>query len=258
MSEGDHGRVESDWYEESFDEFYPLLYGHRDLNEARRLLDALDQTLPPGAGLLLDLGCGPGRHLRALAESRYAPIGLDLSRPLLQRARRASPGVPLVRGDMRRLPFRRRSFVRVLMLFTTFGYFRTREEDASVLQGIAEILADGGTLVLDFVNAPRLRRRLVPRSGRLVNGIVVVERRWFEPGGDFLFKETRVGPLPDGRTRTYRERVRLYEPAELERMLQAAGFELQVRFGDYDGRPYKRRESERWIALAARSGREED
>lgn len=244
------GQSGADWFEESFDELYPLLYSHRDLGEARRLVSAVHRIVPPPEGALLDLGCGPGRHLRVLAEGGCVAVGFDLSRPLLDRARRANPGIPLVRGDMRCLPFRRRSISQVLMLFTTFGYFRSREEDASVLQGIGEILAEGGTLVLDYVNAPRLRRRLIPQSGRLVRGMTVVERRWIEPGTDFLFKETRVGPLRDGRTRTYRERLRLYSPSEITEMLQRAGFAMESCMGDYDGGPFRRRESERWIAIA--------
>ena len=41
--------------------------------------------------------------------------------------------------------------------------------------------------------------------------------------------------VPDGRR--FVERVRLFQPAELETMLTRAGFSVKSRFGDYAGGP---------------------
>ncbi len=65
----------------------------------------LTRALPWQAGWrVLDVGCGAGRHARALASAGAQPIGLDLSAELLACAR--GVGLPLVRADMRRLPVR--------------------------------------------------------------------------------------------------------------------------------------------------------
>jgi len=55
-------------------------------------------------GPVLDAGCGTGAYLPSLGS---AAIGLDASRPMLDLA--AVHGRPLVRADLGRLPFRRRS-----------------------------------------------------------------------------------------------------------------------------------------------------
>jgi len=59
------------------------------------------EGLPPET-VVLDLGCGNGRHLRAVTESGRRGIGLDASRQLLTHARDAAP---IVCGDLTQLPF---------------------------------------------------------------------------------------------------------------------------------------------------------
>ncbi|MCI4350603.1 MAG: class I SAM-dependent methyltransferase [Thermoplasmata archaeon] len=58
---------------------------------------------------VLEIGCGAGRWLVALAGRAARPVGLDLSRRRLDQARgemrRARRRVPLVEGDAERLPF---------------------------------------------------------------------------------------------------------------------------------------------------------
>lgn len=57
-------------------------------------------------GTILDLGCGPGWHLPSLRPA----IGLDLS---LEMLRQSDGALPLVQGDMKRLPFARESLAGV-------------------------------------------------------------------------------------------------------------------------------------------------
>lgn len=59
----------------------------------------------PG-GVVLDLGCGLGHDLRRLGEVGVRPVGIDASAERLARARLIAGGVPLVRADAARLPFR--------------------------------------------------------------------------------------------------------------------------------------------------------
>ncbi|MDM7917400.1 MAG: methyltransferase domain-containing protein, partial [Candidatus Eisenbacteria bacterium] len=245
----------TDWYEESFDELYRLLYQHRDLEEASRALASIGERFDLRAGRVLDLGCGPGRYLRALATRGVRGFGLDLSLPLLREARRRLSATPLVRGDMRRLPFRDRSFRTVLLMFTTFGYFAERTDDERVLAEVARLLEPHGAFVLDYVNGRHVRENLVPRSGRLVRNLTVQETRWIDPSGPFLCKETTVSPVPRAGRNVYRERLRLYEPDELASMVEVAGFDLIGRKGVYRGEPFHARTSPRLLLFAvAREG----
>lgn len=77
----------------------------RDRRGIRTWLDAFSRNVP-AAGLVVDVGCGPGFDAALLRTRGFRVVGLDRSLPMLRVGRREFPG-PAVVGDMRRLPFRR-------------------------------------------------------------------------------------------------------------------------------------------------------
>ncbi|MEZ4411957.1 MAG: methyltransferase domain-containing protein [Gemmatimonadales bacterium] len=191
----------------------------------------LTRALPWRTGWrVLDVGCGAGRHARALVAAGARPVGLDLSADLLACAK--GTGVPLVRADMRHLPVRPRSVDLVVNLFTSFGYFEDDAEHARVLHGFAEVLAPGGWFALDFLNADSVRSGLVTEEVQQLGVGPVRIRRELRDGGRRVVKTMHI---PDGRT--FVERVRLFQPEELEAMLGDAGLSVESRFGDYHGGP---------------------
>src|SRR6476660_6118783 len=125
---------EADWFEEWFGVDYLNIYQHRDESEAERAIELIATNL---AGrridAVLDLACGAGRHTRIL-EERWWTVGLDLSMSLLKFARRETKDLPLVRADMREIPFATDSFDLVVKLFTSFGYFDDDREHVCVLE----------------------------------------------------------------------------------------------------------------------------
>ncbi|MFI5315863.1 MAG: methyltransferase domain-containing protein [Myxococcota bacterium] len=79
--------------------------GRREVDAAalRRLRDFADAL--PERARLADLGCGPGWFAERLRRRGHSVAALDASSAMLRAARRAAPRVPLVRGDLARLPF---------------------------------------------------------------------------------------------------------------------------------------------------------
>lgn len=225
---------EGPWYREWFGEEYLELYPHRDEEEGEAAVALLLARVPELVGeRVLDLACGAGRHLLPLQEGGTTPVGLDLSLPLLVRARRDGVPVPLVRGDMRRLPFRDGCFFAVTSFFTSFGYFADPADDGRVLAEVRRVLRDEGHLLLDFLNADRVRDTLSPRDEEEIDGRTVIqERRLIE---DDNVVEKRIQIRKAGVSRVFRERVRLYIPDELEALVERAGLSVVERFGDYSG-----------------------
>jgi SAM-dependent methyltransferase len=222
----------TDWFEEWFGEEYLQLYPHRDEADADRLVGLLTRVLPWRPGWrVLDVACGAGRHLAALERAGAVPFGCDLSLALLRRAREITRR-PLVRCDMRALPFRRASMDLTVNLFTSFGYFAADEEQVDALGQMLATIRPGGWFVIDFLNAEQVRASLVPAETAWYGRYSVEIRREITPDGRFVRKSM---VLSDGRR--FEERVRLLEARDLERMLEAHGARVTTRAGDYEGGP---------------------
>ncbi|WP_447970937.1 class I SAM-dependent methyltransferase [Nitrospira sp. M1] len=64
----------------------------------------------PKAGLIVDVGCGPGQDARYLRRQGFHVCGADLTWSFLQAAKARAPRLPVVQADMRRLPFPLQTF----------------------------------------------------------------------------------------------------------------------------------------------------
>jgi demethylmenaquinone methyltransferase/2-methoxy-6-polyprenyl-1,4-benzoquinol methylase len=123
---------------------------------------AMDMAQPQPGQRALDLCCGTGDLALGLARRGVAVIGLDFSRPMLERAasraagnggearnltRGSPPAVPFICGDAQRLPFRDSSFDIV-----TVGYgLRNLASWETGLREMQRVAKPGGRLVvLDF------------------------------------------------------------------------------------------------------------
>ncbi len=135
---------------------------HYDDGDPTVLLDEpfLVSMLQPFAGCrTLDLGCGTGRYLR-LASRDAAVVGLDLSRGMLERARRqtsGSLGAQWVQASVEHMPFGSQTFDRIVS-----GLVLDHVGDLSAFfRGIAVALRPGGRVILTAVH-PDMQRRTGP------------------------------------------------------------------------------------------------
>ncbi len=243
------------WTAQAFDRWYLVVYPHRDEAEARRAVALLARAAPLASRRVLDLGCGPGRHLGVLAESGARAVGLDQSAPLLAEAHRrlASAGaVRLVRGDMRALPFPAASFDGATSLFTTLGY-DAEADDRRILAEVARVLVAGGFFLLDFLNRERVLAAGPSHSVVAREGYRISENRRLIDAGRRVAKLVRVEPIEGGDLLTeYEERVTLYGADELRDLVGGVGLALRHVWGGYDGAPFDRESSTRCILFAER------
>lgn len=225
-----------EWFEDWFGAEYLELYPHRDDDEAERAVDLIagHAGMPAGAPVL-DLACGAGRHVEHLRDLGYRAFGLDLSPALLAVARR--DGLPVVRGDMRRLPVAADSVALVTSFFTSFGYFPDAAEDEAVLREIRRVLVGGGVYALDFLNADRVRAGLHPRDEVELGGRRIIQHRALEDGGRVVHKRIEIHDPGRREPRVFHERVRLYSADQLWAMMERSGIRPLRAFGDYDGGP---------------------
>ncbi|MDR4474692.1 MAG: methyltransferase domain-containing protein [Nitrospira sp.] len=135
---------------------------HYDDGDPTVLLDEpfLVSKLQPFAGCrILDLGCGTGRYLR-LASRDATVVGMDLSRGMLERARRqtsGSLGARWVQASVEDMPFGSQTFDRIVS-----GLVLDHVSDLSAFfRGIAVALRPGGRVILTAVH-PDMQRRTGP------------------------------------------------------------------------------------------------
>jgi tRNA (cmo5U34)-methyltransferase len=146
--------VSGEWsHPERVAEYLAREIPHRDVAE-RLLLEAL----PERVGRVLDLGTGDGRMLALVREQHPGSIGIgiDSSRPMLERARERFGGDPLielVEHDLARpLPGQ----TRVDVVVSALAVHHLEDERKRALFGeLHELLAPGGVFVnLDLVSSP--------------------------------------------------------------------------------------------------------
>lgn len=238
----------TEWFERWFGEEYLALYPHRDESDAERIVGLIARHIDLDSRRVLDLACGAGRHAEPFVRRGAAVAGLDLSLTLLRRAgAQRSMNGRVVRGDKRQLPFRAGVFDLVVNLFTSFGYFAEDSEHALVLQQAARALRTGGHFVLDFLNASQVVDTLVAHEELKLSGHRAVVERRISDDGRYVIKQIT---LPDD-GRRFEERVRLFTPEELQRMLRTTELAVSHTFGDYDGGPLER-DAPRAIFMAVR------
>ncbi len=240
------------WYIDGFGAHYLELYAHRNVREAAQAVKLLDGAGLDLAGLsILDLGCGPGRHIAALNRRGTRVLGLDLSTDLLREARRRGggrEGSQLIRGDMRRLPLADESVDGVLSMFTSFGYFPGDAENWTVLEEVDRVLRPGGFYLFDFLNRAKVLKDLRPESRQESDRFLAEERRRVE--GDRVFKEVRILERKSGEeTLRYEESVRLFSRAEIVEAAELRGLRVERGWGSYSGQAYSEAESPRLILL---------
>ena len=178
---------------------------------------------------VLDLCCGPGRHLGPLAAAGYEVTGLDIdAAPLADPRARAHDRV---RGDMRCLPFRTGVLDGVMCIWQSFGHFDDTT-NRSVLAEVARVLRPGGILILDVYHRLYHER---PRGDRTLehNGLRIIERRTMR--GDRLHVWLRYEDAADGRHVGSDEfEWRLYTPRELTAEAHRVGLIEKLRCSGFD------------------------
>ncbi len=132
----------------SWSEVY-LKEWHRRIYRIPLHLQVWIENLPPRTPVL-DLGCGPGQDSRYLRQRGLHVVGLDLTQPFLQRARRRSPKLPLVQADIQYLPFSPESFGGIWAAASLIHLPKTTLKQ--VLRQVRALIRPSGILAATFLH----------------------------------------------------------------------------------------------------------
>jgi SAM-dependent methyltransferase len=243
--------MQKEWFATWFDsKYYHLLYKQHDEQDAQSMVRAMLEALNLAAGSrILDLACGKGRHARYLADLGYDVTGVDISHASIKYARQFEHDhLAFYQHDMR-LPFRSNYFDAVVNFFTSFGYFDTDADHERTLRQVATQLKPGGQVLIDFFNAKKVCRELVPHFQKEVNGVRFDLQKRIEDGR--VFKKIEFED--EGRVYQFEEIVRLFTLADFECMMAQTGLTIGNVYGGYDLSAFDEEKSDRLIVLAALS-----
>ena len=216
-------------------------------------------------GRILDLSCGTGRHSVPLTKEGYKIVGLDVSASLLRLAKkkadRENVDLPLIRGDMRYLPFKADSIKAIFSLDTSFGYLSTDQEDKQALQDLFRILKKTGILLLDVFNWkyekikgqrgitltiynyffnlfkplfliwPGTLYKLF--SWREYPSFYLIQKRTINSKRKMLYDLWIILKKEHFELKIFRHKVRLYSLNKLKNMLKQTGYVIENFYGNY-------------------------
>jgi SAM-dependent methyltransferase len=209
------------------------LTDERSEAEVALLVRLLDLETPQK---ILDLACGFGRHANRLARLGHSVTGVDWMPGFLDLARQQAAAwgvtVDYRQGDMRRIALVE-DFDRVLLFFTSFGYFDD-DENARVLRNMARALKPGGRLGIDLPNRDVIA--LDPPGCSVIDkgGDLMINRLSFDPLTARFHNERIV--VRHGQRKDKPFSIRMYSPAEIGDLLRDAGLE-DIQCFDGGGEP---------------------
>lgn len=166
---------------------------------------------------VVDVGCGPGRHARLLAERGVPVHGIDISLDFVEIAATDAPvGATFERADARALRFDAEFDAAICLCQGAFGLMREPNDDAIVLDGIRRAVRVGGRLALSAFH-----------------GYFVVKHfddTEFDPATGVSHERTEIRD-PDGRAIETELWTGCYTVRELELLLPRHGWQIDDIYG---------------------------
>ena len=138
---------------QGWDEYAPFYDWENAQTLGRRDVPFWTRVAARAQGPVLELGCGTGRVTRPLAKAGIDVVGIDRSPAMLERLQIPSPTsrIPVVRGDIRALPFADAAFPMVIAPYGILQSLIRARDLAATLASVARVVKPGGTFGIDLV-----------------------------------------------------------------------------------------------------------
>ena len=173
------------------------------------------KDLSPSEQLVLDLGCGNGRHSLAFMERGFNIIGTDISFKVLEIAKTkagkitAQKNASFINADGTNLPFRKNAFYSIIAI-AVIHHLKTKAKRKQLLLEIFDKLDKNG---LAFISCwlrthPRFEKKDLRKE--------ILEGK----------KEVLVPWVLSGREKIFRYYY-LFDPQELKQLCEEVGFQIE-------------------------------
>ena len=233
----------TEWFEKEnfWITFAPIMFDDARWAEAPDVAEYVQKIAELKKGdSVLDAGCGLGRISVELALLGLDVTGVDIIAAELDAAREsaAAEGVPLtlVQADLRNFVSDKK-FDCAVILYTSFGYCDTIEEDMLILKSIAGALKTGGTFIMECTSRESAIKYWTPgedfdRAGYHVHTEFGVVGAWEGLRSKWVLTDDK------GKKIEHEFVQRLYSASDLCARLLDCGFSSAQAYGDFDLSPY--------------------
>ena len=230
-----------DIYEDA--KFYDLEFAQRDIEIPFYVKQARLAGEP-----VLEVACGTGRLTLALARAGIEITGLDISRPMLECARRKAAAELLIvnwlERDCREINIERQ-FALIFSATNAMQHLQDLDSVNAFLTSAKNALRPGGTLILDVFNpvpsklartaATRYHHKTITEAeGRELRVEAATQYDSASQILGFTLFYLRDGQL----VRTKNVNMRCFFPEELMALCHFNGLEVVQRYGNYDELPF--------------------
>ncbi len=241
------------WFDNNnmWEVFYDCMFDRESFTLADQQCQQILDLVAQPVSSVLDLACGPGRHVLGFARQDIATTGVDLSGFLLNQAAnlidQEQLSANLVHTDM--LAYQPdQTFDLITNLFTSFGYYPNPEENQQVLNNAYQWLNPKGTLVIDTFGKEQAAHAIEPvHCTEYDNGDLRFERPLLVNNMSVYSNEWIL--VRDNQAHRWEYEHFVYSANELTTMLKKAGFKQVEIYGSLNKDDYDLA-AERLVAVA--------
>lgn len=234
------------WYEDDafWLQFAPYMFSKERWSRAPEEAEQAAGLLgihPPAA--VLDACCGVGRHVIELSRMGYSVTGFDRTRAYLEAAAETAKSenlsIDFIRGGIESYEFSPQ-FDGIINLFSSFGYFSSREMDLIALKNLRRALNPEGALLIDVMGKEIADRELPPTEWFEEEGKFILIQRGIDQDWEYITNRWCVIDGIGGKKADYTFSIRLYSAAEFRALFEEAGFSSVRFYGGMEGNCYDR------------------
>ena len=213
---------------------------------------------------ILELACGTGRLTIPIAELGLNITGLDVSAPMLARARQkaedAGVDVTWVKADCRDFDLGK-TFKFIFIPFNSFNHIWDLESAESCLTSVRGHLDSDGIFLIDIYNPkleiltrdPSQRYPVFKHPNPIGEGkVTITENSTYDPATQINYVKWYFKIEGEDEEVVEELTQRVWFPQEIDGVLKYSGFEIVAKYGDFDESSFESRSPKQIIVCRKR------
>ena len=136
-----------------YDNFYANIYDdlvHDKIKNEYEVKEIVHLTNPTKQSLILDVGCGTGKHVAEFNKKGFNAVGLDLSPSMINKSKKSNPNLKFKQGNaLEFMLYPANSFSHITCLYFTLYYIKDKKQ---FLNNCYDWLRPGGYLTVHLVD----------------------------------------------------------------------------------------------------------